>query len=97
MKKKFAFRHHLVGSARISTADFLSCLEPKELIFELQKDDRTGKRGELLATLQFEVQHRNMSSVDPIRPGHYRRITLQLINRVVLNTLRDLPKGAEYV
>ena len=95
MKKKFAFRHHLVGSARIPYADFLSCLEPKDLSIELQKADRTGKRGEVLVTLQFEVSHRNMSTVDSVRPGHYRRITQQLINRVVISTLRELPKGAE--
>jgi hypothetical protein len=97
MKKKFAFRHHLVGSARISSADFLSCLEPKELTFALQKDGRESNRGDIVATLQFEVTHRNLNSVDALRPGHYRRIALQLINRVVLSTLRELPKGAEYV
>jgi hypothetical protein len=97
MKKKFAFRHHLVGSTRISSADFLSCLEPKELPFALQKDGRESNRGDIVATLQFEVTHRNLSAVDELRPGHYRRIALQLINRVVLSTLRELPKGAEYV
>jgi hypothetical protein len=98
MKKKFALRPHLVGSARITTTDFLSCLDAKELSFQLQKPGRTENRGELVATLQFDVSHRDAeSATEAVRPGHYRNLSLQLINRVVLHTLKELPKNAEYV
>lgn len=97
MKKKFAFRHHLVGSARITTADFLSCLESKELTFPLQKDDRDGHRGDILASVQFEVSHtKNASTVETVRPGYYKDMALSLINHVVVHSLQELPKGAEY-
>ena len=95
MKKRFAFHHHLVGTCHIRSADFLPCLEPKELVFELQKDGRTGQRGEIIATLQFEVSRSGSSSAEPMRPSHYKRIAEKLINHVVLHTLRELPKGAE--
>ncbi len=97
MKKKFAYRHHLVGSARVSVSDFFPCQEPKELTFALQKDGRENNRGEILATLQFEINHCQSIAVDKLAPGDYRRIVVQLINLVVLNTLQELPKGAEYV
>jgi hypothetical protein len=96
MKKRFAFQHHLVGSCHIRSADFLLCLEPKELVFKLQKDGRTGERGEIVATLQFEVSHSVPLADESIRPSYYyRHIALKLINHVVLHTLRELPKGAE--
>jgi hypothetical protein len=97
LKKKFAITHHVVGCARISTVDFVSCLESKNLTFPLHKQNRTGSRGDILLTLQFEVSFRDSNIVESVRPGHYKRITQQLINRVVLHTLRELPKGAEYV
>ena len=97
MKKRFAFRHHLVGTCLIRSADFLPCLEPKELEFALQKDGRTGQRGEVVATLQFEVSRSGALTVETMRPSHYKRIALKLINQVVLHTLRELPKGAECV
>lgn len=97
MKKKFAYRHHLVGSARVPMSDFFSCQEPRELTFALHKDGRENNRGEILATLQFEVNHGKSIAADKLAPGDYRRIVVQLINLVVLNTLQELPKGAEYV
>jgi hypothetical protein len=98
LKKKFAFRPHLIGAARITTADFLSCLEAKELCFELQKSGRTGNRGELVVTLQFDVSHKDAeSAIEAVRPGHYKKLALQLINRVVIHTLKELPKNAECV
>jgi hypothetical protein len=95
MKKKLAFRHHLVGTARVTTADFLSCLECKELIFPLEKPGRGGHRGEVIASVQFEVSHRNAGTFDAVRPGYFKNTALQIINLVVLHSLRELPKGAE--
>jgi hypothetical protein len=95
MKKRFAFQHHLVGSCHIRSADFLLCLEPKELVFKLQKDGRTGERGGIVATLQFEVSRSVPLADESIRPSHYRHIAAKLINHVALHTLRELPKGAE--
>jgi hypothetical protein len=95
MKKKFAFRHHLVGTARITTADFLSCLESKDLTFPLHKDGREGPRGDILASVQFEVSNKSVGSLEVVRPGYYKDVTLNLINHVVVHSLRELPKGAE--
>jgi hypothetical protein len=98
MKKRFAFKHHLVGSCHIRSADFLPCLEPKELVFKLQKDGRTGERGEIVTTLQFEISRSGLLGPladESIRPLHYRYVALKLINHIVLHTLRELPKGAE--